>query len=229
MRALALAVGLAAMLATSSSAAAAVSAGGTGWVWSNPLPQGGDLDAIAFSGARGIAVGADGLDPPHRGRRRQLVGGRLRDRDGSHRGGHARRQHRLRRRRLRAAAQHRRRARPSSASRSPCASRSAPASSPSSRSRRPSLGYLILTDGNVLRTTNGGRSFARRATPEHRQLGAPGRRGRCRLHQRDDRADQHRPQQPDVPAHRGRRADAGRAITPVDGTRRTEPSRGCAA
>jgi photosystem II stability/assembly factor-like uncharacterized protein len=30
-------------------------------VWANPLPQGGDLDAIAFSGARGIAAGAGGL------------------------------------------------------------------------------------------------------------------------------------------------------------------------
>ena len=32
-------------------APAAVSAGGTGWVWANPLPQGGDLDAIALTAA----------------------------------------------------------------------------------------------------------------------------------------------------------------------------------
>ncbi len=57
MRVLGLTVSLLlATLALPASAPAAVSAGGTGWVWASPLPQGGDLDAIAFSGARGIAA-----------------------------------------------------------------------------------------------------------------------------------------------------------------------------
>ena len=61
MRALVLTASVLAAVALPTSASGAVTAGGTGWVWANPLPQGGDLDAIAFSGGRGIAVGADGV------------------------------------------------------------------------------------------------------------------------------------------------------------------------
>jgi photosystem II stability/assembly factor-like uncharacterized protein len=40
--------------------AAPVSAGRSGWAWSDPLPQGESLAGLAFQGARGYAVGADG-------------------------------------------------------------------------------------------------------------------------------------------------------------------------
>ncbi|MEA2455421.1 MAG: hypothetical protein QOI45_1683, partial [Thermoleophilaceae bacterium] len=60
MRAPALVVCLAAVLAVPSSAAAAVTTGGSGWLWANPVPQGNSLDELAFVGARGAAVGAEG-------------------------------------------------------------------------------------------------------------------------------------------------------------------------
>jgi hypothetical protein len=59
MRACALAVCLAPLLALPAAAPAAVSTGGTGWLWANPLPQGRGLDAVTFVGARGVAVGVD--------------------------------------------------------------------------------------------------------------------------------------------------------------------------
>ncbi len=41
-------------------ASAAVSAGNTGWQWSNPQPQGNGLNSVDFIGARGYAAGAAG-------------------------------------------------------------------------------------------------------------------------------------------------------------------------
>jgi photosystem II stability/assembly factor-like uncharacterized protein len=163
MRRFALAVCLAAVLVVPASSSAAVSAGGTGWVWANPLPQGGDLDAIAFSGARGIAAGAGGLtlrtedagaswSAVASGTEADLTEVAVPDSNTVYVGGGCV----LRRStdggatftRVRFAVRE-----------SKCSSRLAQMAFPT-----PSLGYLVLTDGKVLRTTNGGRSFARRAT-----------------------------------------------------------------
>jgi photosystem II stability/assembly factor-like uncharacterized protein len=164
MRVLALTVSLlVATLALPASASAAVSAGGTGWVWANPLPQGGDLDAIAFSGARGIAAGAGGLilrtedagaswSAVASGTEADLAEVAIPDSNTVYVGGGCV----LRRStdggatftRVRFAVRESR-----------CSSRLAQLAFPT-----PSLGYLVLTDGKVLRTINGGRSFARRAS-----------------------------------------------------------------
>lgn len=49
-----------AMLSAVSTASAAVSAGNTGWLWGNPLPQGNDLKPIDMVGTRGYAGGSGG-------------------------------------------------------------------------------------------------------------------------------------------------------------------------
>ncbi|MEA2420428.1 MAG: hypothetical protein QOE60_2634 [Thermoleophilaceae bacterium] len=163
MRASALVVCLAALLAVPTAATAAVTAGGTGWVWANPLPQGGDLDAIAFAGARGIAAGANGLilrtedagaswSAAASGTDAGLTEVAMPDASTIYVGGGCV----LRRstdggatfQRVRFATRE-----------SKCSSELAQLAFPT-----PSLGYLVLTDGRVLRTTNGGRSFARRAS-----------------------------------------------------------------
>jgi photosystem II stability/assembly factor-like uncharacterized protein len=163
MRALVLTASVLAALALPTSASGAVTAGGTGWVWGNPLPQGGDLDAIAFSGARGIAVGADGVilrtedagaswSAVASGTEADLNEVAMPDASTVYAGGGCV----LRRStdggttftRVRFVVRETR-----------CSSELAQIAFPT-----PSLGYLILTDGKVLRTTNGGRSFTRRAT-----------------------------------------------------------------
>jgi photosystem II stability/assembly factor-like uncharacterized protein len=154
---------LLATLALPASAPAAVLAGGTGWVWANPLPQGDDLDAIAFSGARGIAAGADGLilrtedagaswSAVASGTEADLTEVAMPDANTVYVGGGCV----LRRStdggatftRVRFAVRE-----------TKCSGKLAQLAFPT-----PSLGYLVLTDGKVLRTTNGGGSFARRAT-----------------------------------------------------------------
>jgi photosystem II stability/assembly factor-like uncharacterized protein len=163
MRALALVVCLAALLALPAPAAAAVTAGGTGWVWANPLPQGGDLDAVAFAGARGIAVGAEGLvlRTEDAGASWSAAASRtdadltevaMPDANTVYVGGGC-----VLRRSTDGGATFQRVA--FAARESKCADRLAQIAFPS-----PSVGYLFLTDGTVLRTANGGRSFVRRAS-----------------------------------------------------------------
>ncbi len=163
MRALTLALSLVAALVAPTTAAAAVSAGGTGWVWSNPLPQGDDVEAIAFAGDHGIAVGAHGLilrtedggttwTRSESGTDATLTEVALPSTDTVYAGGGCV----LRRssdggatfQRVRFAARE-----------SKCSSRLAQIAFPSAL-----VGYLVMTDGKVLRTPNGGRSFARRST-----------------------------------------------------------------
>ncbi|HEY2601995.1 MAG TPA: YCF48-related protein [Thermoleophilaceae bacterium] len=50
-------VGIAAVLAAGAPAGAAVSVGHSGWVWGNPLPQGNTIRALDFSGGTGYAAG----------------------------------------------------------------------------------------------------------------------------------------------------------------------------
>lgn len=47
-------------LACAGTASAAIPAGNTGWSWANPLPQGNSLDSVAVSGGRAWAGGATG-------------------------------------------------------------------------------------------------------------------------------------------------------------------------
>jgi len=163
MRALAVVVSLVALLLAPTSATAAISAGETGWIWANPLPQGDDVDAVAFAGDRGIAVGAHGLilrtedggttwTRSPSGTDAELTEVALPNADTVYAGGGCV----LRRssdggttfQRVRFAARE-----------SKCSSRLAQIAFPSAL-----VGYLVMTDGKVLRTANGGRSFARRST-----------------------------------------------------------------
>jgi photosystem II stability/assembly factor-like uncharacterized protein len=162
MRALALVVSLVVVL-LAPTAEAAVSAGDTGWVWANPLPQGDDIEAIQFVGDRGIAVGAHGLilrtedggltwTRSPSGTDATLTEVALPNADTVYAGGGCV----LRRSsdggqtfaRVRFAVRE-----------SKCGSRLAQIAFPSAL-----VGYLVMTDGKVLRTANGGRSFARRST-----------------------------------------------------------------
>ena len=171
----------------------------SGWNWGNPTPQGNDLRAIDFLGGRGYAVGAagtalrtddggatwSGLATGTAGDLDQAADHRPRD------GGRARR------RRLRAAPLrrrwhdvpqdlHRRRAR-------------LPRSRPPFSFVDRNVGYLLLADGSVLRTTDAGQSFAKQtAIP-----GTPAERDR-----RARRAGRH-------PLHRGRQRVA--FVTPAAG------------
>jgi photosystem II stability/assembly factor-like uncharacterized protein len=164
MRALALvAAAVLALLIAPSSSSAAVTAGDTGWVWANPLPQGDDVEAIAFTGAHGIAVGAHGLIlrtedggaswvAASSGTEATLTEVALPDADTVYAGGGCV----LRRStdggktftRVRFTARE-----------SKCPSRLGQIAFPT-----PLVGYLVLTDGRVLRTANGGRSFTRRSS-----------------------------------------------------------------
>jgi photosystem II stability/assembly factor-like uncharacterized protein len=163
MRALALVAAVLALLAAPATAPAAVSAGDTGWVWANPLPQGDDVEAIQFAGERGIAVGAHGLilrtedggvtwTRSPSGTDATLTEVALPNADTVYAGGGCV----LRRStdggqtfaRVRFAGRE-----------TKCGSRLAHIAFPSAL-----VGYLAMTDGKVLRTANGGRSFARRST-----------------------------------------------------------------
>jgi photosystem II stability/assembly factor-like uncharacterized protein len=163
MRALALAVCLLAALALPSSAGAAVTAGDTGWFWSNPLPQGDELDALAFTGARGIAVGVNGLvlrtedsgstwAASSSGTEAPLTEVAIPDANTVYAGGGC-----VLRRSTDGGATFQRVA--FAARESKCPDKLAQLAFPT-----PSVGYLILSDGTVLRTANGGRSFVRRAS-----------------------------------------------------------------
>jgi photosystem II stability/assembly factor-like uncharacterized protein len=162
MRGPALALSLAAVLALPASSSAAVSAGGTGWLWANPLPQGGDLDAVSFVGARGVAAGADGtvLRTDDAGSSWSAAVSRtdadltevaMPDANTVYVGGGC-----VLRRSADGGATFQRVA--FAARESRCKAKLAQIAFPTA-----TTGYVILTDGSVLRTANGGRSFARRA------------------------------------------------------------------
>ncbi|MEA2333145.1 MAG: hypothetical protein QOH58_3283 [Thermoleophilaceae bacterium] len=163
MRPVVLAVCLAVALAWPDAAPAAVNAGHTGWTWSNPLPQGGDLHAIAFAGPRGVAVGADGLilrtedggatwSSAVSGTETGLVEVAMLDANTVYAGGGC-----VLRRSDDGGATFQRVS--FSPSESDCNSDVAQIAFVT-----PSQGYLVLMDGTVLRTANGGRSFTRRTS-----------------------------------------------------------------
>ena len=157
-----LAAAAGATFALSGSAAAAVQVSQSGWAWGNPQPQGNTIRAMDFAAGRGFAVGdagtalrtddggatwsglatgtALGLD---------RAAGRL-----------ARRRDHPGRRRLRRAPHRRRR------THVPTHLRARRARLPGSRAgrvvHRRETGYLVLRNGNVLRTSDGGETFERR-------------------------------------------------------------------
>ena len=143
-------------------AGADVPAGHTGWAWASPQPQGSSLNALAFAGDNGVAVGDRGAVIHTDDGGRTWSGG---DADTAHDltdvampaantvfvgGGCA-----LRRsddggtlfRRLAIAPRE-----------TPCHNRIQALAFPT-----PDIGYVFLRTGVVLRTTNGGRTFVRRA------------------------------------------------------------------
>jgi photosystem II stability/assembly factor-like uncharacterized protein len=166
MRAFAVAICLAALfalLAMTGAATAAVSTGGTGWFWANPLPQGRDLGAVTFAGARGVAVGVGGVivrtedggatwSAASSGTETTLTEVTMPNASTVYAGGGC-----VLRRSTDGGATFQRVA--FAVSESKCASRLAQVAFPT-----PTTGYVILANGTVLRTTNGGRSFARRAS-----------------------------------------------------------------
>ena len=156
---------LAALLAVPSMAAAAgpVGVGHSGWFWGNPQPQGYDLSATAFSGTRGYAVGRDGavlrsddggsswtgLGSGTRenltlvqalGPNTVLIGGGCSVRRSDDAGATFRRL-------------------PFTPSDSACASPVAAVSFSSAQ-----VGYVLLRNGTVLRTADGGRTFGQRTS-----------------------------------------------------------------
>ena len=153
---------LAALLALPGPATAAVSTGGTGWFWANPLPQGGSLDAVSFVGSRGVAAGADGVvlrtndagatwSAAVSRTEADLTEVAMPDANTVYVGGGC-----VLRRSTDGGATFQRIA--FAAKETKCPKRLAQIAFPT-----PTTGYLILTDGSVLRTANAGRSFARRA------------------------------------------------------------------
>ena len=202
--------------AVPAAASASVQVGSSGWQWGNPLPQGNTLRSMSFAGNDGYAAGAFGT--------------LLRTTDGGstwsgllerhlhrpHRGAGDRRQRGLRRRRLRRAALRRRR-------------RDVPARglharrvlAAASSSRRPGsstsvTGFLVLTDGTVLRTDNNGDTFAQKnplpgtPRPERRRQAV-----RARLHRREHRHRRHRQRQALPHDRRRELVDAGRRHRPL--------------
>ncbi len=162
MRAPAIAACLAALLLLPAGAPASVSTGGTGWFWANPLPQGNDLDTVAFVGAHGVAVGADGVvvrtedagatwSASVSRTEANLTEVAMPDANTVYAGGGC-----VLRRSTDGGATFQRVA--FTARESRCSAKLAQIAFPT-----PTTGYLILTDGTVLRTANAGRSFARRA------------------------------------------------------------------
>jgi photosystem II stability/assembly factor-like uncharacterized protein len=165
MRAFTVAVCLSALLTLGSAGVAtgAVSTGGTGWFWANPLPQGRDLGAVTFVGARGVAVGAGGVilrtedagaswAAAPSGTETGLTEVAMPNASTVYAGGGC-----VLRRSTDGGQTFQRVA--FAAHESECASGLAQIAFPT-----PTLGYLILANGTVLRTTNGGRSFSRRAS-----------------------------------------------------------------
>jgi photosystem II stability/assembly factor-like uncharacterized protein len=163
MRAPALVVCLAAVLAVPSSAAAAVTTGGSGWLWANPVPQGNSLDELAFVGARGAAVGAEGTivrtddggatwSAASSGTETGLTEVAMPDANTVYAGGGC-----VLRRSTDGGATFQRVA--FAAKESKCDSPLLQIAFPT-----PSVGYVFLRNGTVLRTTNAGRSFTRRAS-----------------------------------------------------------------
>jgi photosystem II stability/assembly factor-like uncharacterized protein len=163
MRALIVAGCLAVVVALPGSAGAAVTTGDTGWAWANPLPQGRDLGAVTFVGARGVAVGEEGVivrsedggatwSAAASGTEAGLTEVAMPDANTVYAGGGC-----VLRRSTDGGRTFQRVA--FAVSESKCKSRLAQIAFPT-----PTLGYVILTDGTVLRTTNGGRSFTRRAS-----------------------------------------------------------------
>jgi photosystem II stability/assembly factor-like uncharacterized protein len=163
MRASALAVCLAALLALPGNSAASVFTGGTGWFWGNPVPQGEDLNAVAFSGSHGVAVGAAGAvlrtddggatwSAGASGTAASLREVALPDASTVYAGGGC-----VLRRSTDGGETFRRVA--FSVRETKCPSALSQISFPT-----PSVGYVVLGNGTVLRTTNGGASFARRSS-----------------------------------------------------------------
>jgi photosystem II stability/assembly factor-like uncharacterized protein len=162
MRAPILAVCLLLSLALPASSSATVSAGGTGWFWANPQPQGGDLDAVSFVGTHGVAAGAAGVvvrtddagatwSAAVSRTDADLTEVAMPDANNVYVGGGC-----VLRRSTDGGATFQRVAFVARESR--CSAKLAQIAFPT-----PTTGYVILTDGTVLRTTNAGRSFARRA------------------------------------------------------------------
>jgi photosystem II stability/assembly factor-like uncharacterized protein len=165
MRAFAVALCLVVLLALAPAGVAtgAVSTGGTGWFWANPLPQGRDLHSVAFVGARGVAVGAGGVilrsgdggaswSAAPSGTETPLTDVAMPNATTVYAGGGC-----VLRRSTDGGETFQRVA--FAVRETKCASGLAQIAFPT-----PTLGYVILANGTVLRTTNGGRSFARRAS-----------------------------------------------------------------
>lgn len=153
-------------------AAEPVGVGHSGWFWGNPLPQGNDLNAVAFAGARGYAVGGDGtvlrsddggatwtgLGSGTRatlglvqtiGPNTVVVGGGCTARRSDDGGVTFRRV-------------------PFTTSEERCLAQASAISFSS-----PQVGYVLLANGTVLRTTDGGRTFGQRTgVPEAASDGA---------------------------------------------------------
>jgi len=155
------ALALAALVGGALSAPAAVRVGQSGWSWGNPLPQGSTLQAIEFAGARGYASGEFGtlLRTDDAGATwRGLAAGttaslpllQVLDADTLVVGGGC-----TLRRTTDGGATFARL--PFSASESRC-----PAALKTFAFATPTVGYLVLGDGTVLRTADAGQTFARR-------------------------------------------------------------------
>jgi photosystem II stability/assembly factor-like uncharacterized protein len=160
-------------LALPVTASAAVGIGHSGWYWGNPLPQGNTLRAVELNGARGYAAGDFGTllrtedgGATWTGIATGLTADLNRvgviDSDSLVVGGGC-----TLRRSDDAGASFRRL--PFSASEARCSAPLAAFAFPSD-----SVGYLVLGDGTVLRTGDGGKTFARRtAVPGTSSAGGP--------------------------------------------------------
>jgi photosystem II stability/assembly factor-like uncharacterized protein len=144
-------------------ASADVTVGHTGWAWGNPTPQGNALEAVAFSGQVGVAVGefgtilrsADGgvtWAPVDSGTRELLTDVAMPDSSTVLAGGGCalRRSDDAGRSFQRVAI---------STDEAPCRDPISALAFPT-----PQLGYVFLNSGRVLRTDNAGRTFSRRAS-----------------------------------------------------------------
>ena len=167
------AVGIGIGLALPAGAGAAVGIGHSGWYWGNPLPQGNTLRAVELNGSRGYAAGEFGtlLRTEDAGATWSgiatgltadlnrvgvidadslVVGGGCTLRRSDDAGAHFRRL-------------------PFSASEARCSAQLVSFAFPADQ-----VGYLLLSDGTVLRTADGGRTFARRtAVPGTPSPGGP--------------------------------------------------------
>jgi photosystem II stability/assembly factor-like uncharacterized protein len=160
-----------ALMSLAGSAQASVGVGHSGWFWGNPLPQGRSLFGIDFAGRRGFAVGSFGTvlrtddggstwagvgsgtklnlsEVQTLGPSTVIIGGKCSVRRSDDAGGHFRR--------LPFTAKEEDDVDPDLAGFG-CSVELAALHFPSS-----AVGYLTLTDGTVLRTADGGRSFSQR-------------------------------------------------------------------